>query len=64
MVNRYDFEEFTGTYEPIDNGPVVKYEDYEALKQEFMDYVVIKERQIRELKSALEYARSDVKGSW
>ena len=33
---------------------VVKYEDYERLKQEFMDYVVIKEKQIAKLESMLE----------
>jgi hypothetical protein len=51
MVKTYDFIEcahFGGEY--------VRYEDYERLKQEFMDYVVIKEKEIAHLEAMLEVA--------
>lgn len=34
-------------------GDWVEYEDYERLKQEFMDYMVVKEKQIANLERAL-----------
>ena len=53
MVQRYELEEMSRNpfesyrcLEENEEGEWVKYEDYERLKQEFMDYVVIKEKQI------------------
>ncbi len=51
MVQRFS-EGDEGIY-PDDNGPLVEYEDYERLKQEFMDYIVVKEKQIANLERAL-----------
>lgn len=45
-----------GVHGPHPEGQYVKYEDYERLKQEFMDYVVIKEKEIAYLKAMLEVA--------
>lgn len=59
MVQRYELtEDFAGNVDvtPVPdshNGRWVKYEDYERLKQEFMDYVVIKEKQLANLERAL-----------
>lgn len=57
MVQRYVYDNVLGMNSEIpDYGPKgdwVKYEDYERLKQEFMDYIVIKEKQIANLERAL-----------
>lgn len=53
MVQRWDYFAATEEFEPFDRGEWVKYEDYERLKQEFMDYIVVKEKQIANLERAL-----------
>lgn len=60
MVQRYELEEMSRNpfesyrcLEDNEEGDWVKYEDYERLKQEFMDYMVIKEKQIANLERAL-----------
>lgn len=53
MVQRYDCKGAVVTHE---TGPFVLYEDYEHLKQKFMDYMVIKEKEIAYLKAILEVA--------
>lgn len=52
MVQRYSGMGSTWTM-PREDGEYVKYEDYERMKQEFMDYMVIKEKQIANLERAL-----------
>lgn len=62
MVKRY-MAAYNDYYEAED-GEFVEYEDYERLKQEFMDYVVIKEKEIKRLNRDLEYWQRQEKGSW
>ena len=54
MVKRY-IEGGYGVSEMEEDaqGDWVRYEDYERLKQEFMDYMVVKEKQIANLERAL-----------
>ena len=54
MVQRY-IEGGYGVSEMEEDaqGDWVRYEDYERLKQEFMDYMVVKEKQISNLERAL-----------
>jgi hypothetical protein len=56
MVQRYEFEIYHcngGEVVASDDGEYVSYEDYERLKQEFRDYMVVKEKQIANLERAL-----------
>lgn len=57
MVQRYDLivDDLRQMVESED-GYFVEYGDYERLKQEFMDYVVIKEKEIAYLNAMLEVA--------
>lgn len=54
MVQRY-IEGGYGVSEMEEDaqGDWVRYEDYERLKQEFMDYMVVKEKQIANMERAL-----------
>lgn len=51
MVQRYACDRVLGM-SPEQDGAYVKYEDYERLKQKFMDYVVCKEKELDSVRNA------------